>query len=319
MQITKKQSTDLNTLILTIYVNEEDYKTQLEKLIKEKKKNVQINGFRKGAVSIDIIRNQYHNQLKLQCIQKLLNQYIYDYIYKEKIEILGDILLIKQEIIDKNNMLFNFEIGLIPNFDLIINTFNIYYYNILFSDEEIHKYIIKIKSNTIFNDFMINSKNIITSEKDFIYQVKLELKKIYDMKSNELLFNSLITIILKDTKIHFPKNFLQRWIANKYSMSIEQVKKQYQNIEKTIAQQLILNKLYIIYDIKNTQLQNQQEININNLTLENIVKKIIKNEHNIDIISNSNFHNTISILKEKLNIKNQECSLSKFQELLSTN
>lgn len=416
MQIIPNQSNDLTTMIFTVSIHQDDYHIELEKLIQAKQKNLQINGFRKGEVPINMIRNQYENTLKMQCIQKLLNKYIYDYIYREKIEILGDILLLKQEINDTNNMLFTFEIGIMPKCKLLLNSLDLFYYKILFSNEEINQYIDKlkiycntiqsdkiineddiiiinieiiskykkkynkdyhvtfkelpkairhliIKKNKIGTSFYINSqdlffnlndlndvikqqlkkhlpikllikqiyhlnnkinisdkiygKNIIQSQEDFQSKIQLEIEKIYSFKSHELFFNSLLTILIKQTTINLPKNFLQRWIQQKYSISIEQVQEQYSKIEKSILKQLIINQLYKIYNLNHNQIQ--QENNIHHLKVQDIIKKIIKNEDNIDIISNIDFYTNISILKKKLNIKDQYCSLSEFKKLLSTN
>lgn len=418
MQITKNKLNNLNTVILTVSINKEDYKEKLEELILEKKRNVQINGFRKGKVPLNIIKNQYNNTLKSKYIESLLKKNIYDYIYKEKIEILGDILLIKQEINDSENILFQFEIGIIPEFQLEMNNLDIINYNILFSNEEINKYIEqlknyfnKIESNKILNDddiifieieimlknkkifnkyyhflfkeipksirnllinnkvgsyFYINSKdffielknlnnatnykfkkhvpikifikkiyhtdinilnqdifdkiygqNIIKSEEDFKYKIKSEIHKIYSIKSDELIFNSLISILIKKTKINLPNNFLQRWIQKKYSMSIEQVKEQYKNIEQKICRELIKNKLDKIYNIEQQKIENNKKENIKNSNLENILKEIIKNQDNINIYSNIYIPKYISILKEKLNIKNKYCSLDEFKKLIN--
>lgn len=417
MQIIQNKSNDLTTMIFTVYLHQDDYNTELEKLIQAKQKNVKINGFRKGEVPINIIRHQYENTLKMQCIQKLLNKYIYDYIYREKIQILGDILLLKQDIHDTNNMLFQFEIGIMPQCNLVLNSLDLSYYKILFSNEEINKYIDKlkiyfntIKSDKILNEndiliinieiiskykkkfntnynvifkelpqsirhliiqknktgtyFYINSKdlfielkdlndtmkykfqehlpikflikkiyhfdkkiniidkiygkNIIQSQEDFRSKIQLEIEKIYSLKSNELFFNSLLSILLKQTTINMPKNFLQRWIQKTYSISMEEVKEQYYKIEETISKKLIINQLYKIYNINHNQIQ--KEKNTNNLKLQDMIKIIIKNEDNIDIFSNSDFYTTkISLLKKQLNIKYQNCSLSEFKQLLLTN
>lgn len=418
MQITKNTINNLNTVILTVSINKEDYKEKLEELIIKKKKNLQINGFRKGQVPINIIKNKYENSLKSKCIEELLQKHVYAYIHKEKIEIIGDILLIKQENNDlyEKNISFQFEIGIVPEFKLECDQLDLYHYNIILSDEEIDKYIEKLKNyfNKIESDKILNEndiiviefeiilknkkiinkdfyfifnklpnsirslltnnkigtflyinskdffielkhfnnvmnykfkehvpirffikkiyhtdktiinnhlfdkiygKNVIKSEKDFKSKIKLEFDKIFFIKSNELLFNSLISILLKSTIINLPKNFLQRWIQNKYSMTIEETKKEYKNIEKQICQELIKNKLYKLYDIEKNKIQNNHELNAKNINLETLVKEIIKNYDNINIISNKYFAEKISILKKKLNIKNKYCSLNEFKEI----
>lgn len=413
MQIITNKLNDLNTLILTISINKNEYKEKIEKLILEKKKNLQINGFRKGKVPINIIRNQYEDTLTKKYIEKLVKKYIDEYLYKEKIEILGDVLLIKQEINDSDDISFQFEIGILPEVKLEINNISIDYYHILFSNEKINEYIKKIKNyfNTIEYDkfinendiiiigvevilknkksfnkdyhfifkempksiqlllinnnnninkaFYINSKdfflklkhlnntvkynfkehipikifikkiyhtnkninnynyfnkiygqNVIKSEEDFISKIKLEIDKIFSIKSDELLINSLISILINKTKINLPKNFLERWIQKKYFLPIEKAKEEYKNIEQEICKKLIKNKLYKIYNIENININKEKN------NLENIIAKIINNEDNIYFFSK---YKNISTLKKKLKIKNKYCSLDEFKIFLKKN
>lgn len=302
MQVTLNKLND--TLLLNVSINPEDYKDKLEKLIIKKKKTVEINGFRKGQVPINIIRNKYEETLKIQCIEKLLNQYIYEYIYKEKIKTLGDILLVKQKSNDSENMSFQFEIGIMPELNLEINNLDIYYYNIKISNELLNKYV---------KNFFYTKKNeITTSEEDLRDTIQLAIEKIYSIKSDELLIKSLISTFLKTTKIILPKHFLQRWIQNKYSMSIEEAKYQYKNIESQIYKQLIKNKLYELYNLKEYKINHDQWKKINNSNLENMIKKIINYDDNIKI---SLIYENISIIKEKLKIQDKTCSLDEFNKI----
>lgn len=142
MHITKLQLDDLNAII-TISIAKDDYKNQVEACLQTQKKNAQLRGFRKGKVPMGLIRKQYEKALTAEQIQRLLQQNLHQYIVQENLNILGEVLPREQEAInfDAEELSFEFELGLSPQFDLDIDVLDLIHYQITVSDEEVDKYI----------------------------------------------------------------------------------------------------------------------------------------------------------------------------------
>jgi len=115
MKITKKELSLLHA-ILTVAVTKEDYSEKVENLLKDYRKRASIPGFRKGQVPMSLIKKQYEQGVKAEEINKLLQQSLSEYIQKEKLDLLGNVLPKEVEDFDWNNepLSFEYEIGLAP-------------------------------------------------------------------------------------------------------------------------------------------------------------------------------------------------------------
>ena len=115
MKITKKELSPLHA-ILTVAVTKEDYSEKVENLLKDYRKRASIPGFRKGQVPMSLIKKQYEQGVKAEEINKLLQQSLSEYIQKEKLDLLGNVLPKEVEDFDWNNdpLTFEYEIGLAP-------------------------------------------------------------------------------------------------------------------------------------------------------------------------------------------------------------
>jgi len=91
MKITKKELSPLHA-ILTVAVTKEDYSEKVENLLKDYRKRASIPGFRKGQVPMSLIKKQYEQGVKAEEINKLLQQSLSEYIQKEKLDLLGNVL-----------------------------------------------------------------------------------------------------------------------------------------------------------------------------------------------------------------------------------
>ena len=115
MKITKKELSPLHA-ILTVAVTKEDYSEKVDNLLKDYRKRASIPGFRKGQVPMSLIKKQYEQGVKAEEINKLLQQSLSEYIQKEKLDLLGNVLPKEVEDFDWNNdpLTFEYEIGLAP-------------------------------------------------------------------------------------------------------------------------------------------------------------------------------------------------------------
>lgn len=89
MNITFENPDKVNGL-LTITVEEADYKDNVEKRLKDLRKKANVPGFRPGMVPMGLIRRQYGTSAKMEEVNKLLGEQLYKYVQDNKIQMLGE-------------------------------------------------------------------------------------------------------------------------------------------------------------------------------------------------------------------------------------
>lgn len=147
MNITKEQVDALNAVV-TVSITEEDYKPQVDKVLKDYRKNANIPGFRKGAVPMSLVQKQYGKAVLADEVNKLLQNSLNDYLKEEKIDILGNPLpkVNEQFDWDANEYTFEFELGLAPEFSVDLAGKNkIVKYNIVADDEMLNEQVERIQ------------------------------------------------------------------------------------------------------------------------------------------------------------------------------
>ena len=108
------------TEIIEINVFQSDYKGQVTKRINEKMPLATVKGFRKGAVPRELVEKQYGRAIKEEEIKKVVDLALERFVTSERLNLLGTPLAIQKEIFnwELENLTFQYEIGLAPNFDL---------------------------------------------------------------------------------------------------------------------------------------------------------------------------------------------------------
>ena len=76
--------------LLTITVEEADYKEQVEKELKDLRKKANIPGFRPGMAPMGLIKRQAGMQTKLNFINKFIGEQVYKYVKDNNIQMLGE-------------------------------------------------------------------------------------------------------------------------------------------------------------------------------------------------------------------------------------
>ena len=76
--------------VMTITIETADYKEQVEKKLKDYRKKVQMPGFRPGMVPMSLIKKQYGTAVKVDEVNRLLGEKLYEYVRENKIQMLGD-------------------------------------------------------------------------------------------------------------------------------------------------------------------------------------------------------------------------------------
>ena len=140
MNIKKENKDELNA-VLKVEVNEDDYKDQVDKVIKDYKKKAKMDGFRPGKVPEGLIRKMYGRAIKIDEINKMVSQKLSEYIKSEDVNILGEPLPSKDEQKEINwdydkDFEFAFDVGLSPEFEVKMSGHDkIPYYTIKVDDE----------------------------------------------------------------------------------------------------------------------------------------------------------------------------------------
>ncbi|RBN50988.1 trigger factor [Flavobacterium psychrolimnae] len=112
------------TIVMTVV--HMDYKGQVAKRINEKMPLATVKGFRKGAVPKDLVEKQYGKGIKQEEVQKVVDLALERFVQSERLNLLGTPLPKVNEDFswDAEELVFEYEIGLVPNFTLDLDAKN---------------------------------------------------------------------------------------------------------------------------------------------------------------------------------------------------
>lgn len=132
--------------LLTLTVEEADYKENVEKTLKNYRKKANVPGFRPGMVPMGMIKRQFGTTAKVDEINKLLGEQIYKYVQDNNIQMLGEPLPSdKQEPVDMEKeapYTFMFDIAVAPEFKAeLTGDDTIDYYTITVDDKIVDQQI----------------------------------------------------------------------------------------------------------------------------------------------------------------------------------
>ncbi len=145
MKVSFENADKVNGL-LTLTVEEADYKENVEKTLKSYRKKANIPGFRPGMAPMSMIKRQFGTSVKVEEINKLLGEQIYNYVKENNIQTLGEPLPSdKQEPVDLEKdapYTFMFDIAVAPEFKVeLTKDDKIDYYTINVDDDVINKQV----------------------------------------------------------------------------------------------------------------------------------------------------------------------------------
>lgn len=126
--------------LMTIAVEEADYKENVEKTLKDYRKKANMPGFRPGQAPMGLIKRQYGAAARMDEINKLVGKEIYKYVQGNNIQMLGEPLPSeKQEPQDLENgteFTFYFDIAVAPEMKVsLTGRDKVDYYNIIVDDK----------------------------------------------------------------------------------------------------------------------------------------------------------------------------------------
>ena len=86
----KFESADKINGLMTITIEKADYQEAVDKKLKEYRKKAQVPGFRPGMVPMGLIKKQYGTAVKVDEVNRILGEKLYDYVRENKIQMLGE-------------------------------------------------------------------------------------------------------------------------------------------------------------------------------------------------------------------------------------
>ena len=114
--------------LLTITVEEADYKENVEKALKDYRKKANYPGFRPGMVPMGLVKKQFGTSAKMDAINKLIGEQIYKYVNDNKIQMLGEPLPSEkqdpQDLEKDTTFTFVFDIAVAPEFKMVLDGHN---------------------------------------------------------------------------------------------------------------------------------------------------------------------------------------------------
>lgn len=131
MNITKENIDALNAVI-KINLTPEDYKPKVDAVIKKYQKTANIPGFRAGMVPAGVIKKMYGKAVLVEELNNLLSETLGQYIFDNKIDVIGNPLPKKSEreqvFEEGQEFEFLYEVGIAPDFEIKFPKSKIPYY-----------------------------------------------------------------------------------------------------------------------------------------------------------------------------------------------
>ena len=145
MNITFEAPDKINGL-MTITLESADYQPEVEKTLKDYRKRANIPGFRPGQAPMGMIKRQFGTSVKVDAVNKLLGEKLYEYVRENKIQMLGEPLPSEQqEALDFESdqpLTFKFDIAVAPEFEAKLSSKDkVPFYNITVDDKLIDQQV----------------------------------------------------------------------------------------------------------------------------------------------------------------------------------
>ncbi len=150
MEITLNKTDELNGII-EMKIAESDYAEKVDKSMRELRRTVNMNGFRKGNAPMGLVKKMYGTAVFVDELNKLVSDSLMAYINENKLDILGEPMPSetneKMELSDKKSFEFKFDVAFRPAINIAFDKSDkVTLYEIKVDEEEINmhkKYYLK--------------------------------------------------------------------------------------------------------------------------------------------------------------------------------
>lgn len=152
MNITLNNLDPVNATI-TVAIAKEDYQPKVEKALNDIRKNIVLDGFRKGNAPKSRIQSMYGKSVLVDEINQLVSDKLYDYLKESNLNVLGEPLPSQEpkeplNFDTQEDYEFTFDVAIAPEMDVKLEKSDkLTYYTIAISDDMVDKQINNFKAN----------------------------------------------------------------------------------------------------------------------------------------------------------------------------
>ena len=128
------QNTDNLNAVISIEISKADYQDKVDKSLRAYGQKANIPGFRKGKVPFSILTKMFGKSVRVEEINRLVSEALYNYIRDNKLNILGEPMTAEDMTVDldaQDDFTFRFDVALAPELNVKVDkSISVPYYTI---------------------------------------------------------------------------------------------------------------------------------------------------------------------------------------------
>lgn len=137
------QNTDNLNAVISIEISKADYQDKVDKSLRAYGQKANIPGFRKGKVPFSILTKMFGKSVRVEEINRLVSEALYNYIRDNKLNILGEPMTAEDMMVDldaQDDFTFRFDVALAPELNVKVDkSISVPYYTITVDDDMVKR------------------------------------------------------------------------------------------------------------------------------------------------------------------------------------
>ena len=137
------QNTDNLNAVISIEISKADYQDKVDKSLRAYGQKANIPGFRKGKVPFSILTKMFGKSVRVEEINRLVSEALYNYIRDNKLNILGEPMKAEDMTVDldaQDDFTFRFDVALAPELNVKVDkSISVPYYTITVDDDMVKR------------------------------------------------------------------------------------------------------------------------------------------------------------------------------------
>ena len=137
------QNTDNLNAVISIEITKADYQDKVDKSLRAYGQKANIPGFRKGKVPFSILTKMFGKSVRVEEINRLVSEALYNYIRDNKLNILGEPMTAEDMTVDldaQDDFTFRFDVALAPELNVKVDkSISVPYYTITVDDDMVKR------------------------------------------------------------------------------------------------------------------------------------------------------------------------------------
>ncbi len=137
------QNTDNLNAVISIEISKADYQDKVDKSLRAYGQKANIPGFRKGKVPFSILTKMFGKSVRVEEINRLVSEALYNYIRDNKLNMLGEPMTAEDMTVDldaQDDFTFRFDVALAPELNVKVDkSISVPYYTITVDDDMVKR------------------------------------------------------------------------------------------------------------------------------------------------------------------------------------